>query len=398
MTTFEKLIAPLKAFFNEQGNQIDEKSGSKSLFFGDFTLKIVYAIISGLPSMRMLLSDLETNPKAISLGLKPTPYSTFRDGFSRFSVHCFKEMFLYVLKSYDWMRIQAVDELGIVKLVDGSLFPTLKSMYWASYKKSKNAIRLHLALDLNTMVTTEFIAQKANSSERAFLLSILEKGVTYVADRGYFSFELGNSIKKAEAFFLIRLKGNMKFKCVEMMQATSSRQLFPDCFRNITDQIIRFDNDGFGHDYRLVCFSVLQSQFMICTNRSDLTTLEIIMLYAYRWQVELLFKFLKRTMNAIHLFNHSENGANIQFYLFLITAMLQLRLRQVCQKETLRVIEQKKALEQINQYFGESPDKWIQSIAMPFYQHWKIGAHWLLALRNLIDHIFDDYVIDKLAN
>jgi hypothetical protein len=51
----------------------------------------------------------------------------------------------------------------------------------------------------------------------------------------------------------------------------------------------------------LVKFSVLQSDFIICTNRFDLTSLQIIMLYAYRWQIELLFKFLKRTLNGIHL-------------------------------------------------------------------------------------------------
>ena len=397
MTTFEKLTAPLKTFFDEQGNQIDEKSGSKSLFFGDFTLKIVYAIVSGLPSMRMLLSDLETNSRAIGLGFMPSAYSTFRDGFSRFAVGHFRKMFIYVLKSYDWMRIEGIDEVGIVKLVDGSLFPTLKSMCWAGYKKSKNAIRLHLAMDLNIMIPTEFIAQKANSSERAFLLSILEEGVTYVADRGYFSFGLGNSIKKAGAFFVIRLKGNMKFTCLEVLGITASKQIFPDCFYNIADQIIRFDNDGFKNDYRLVCFSVLQSEFMICTNRMELTTLEIIMLYAYRWQVELLFKFLKRTLNAIHLFNHSERGVNIQFYIFMITAMLQLRIKQICQQRMMQAVEQKKEMEQLNQYFGLSPEKWIKSIGSTFYQHWKISAHWLLALRNLADHTFDQYVIARLA-
>ncbi len=121
------------------------------------------------------------------------------------------------------------------------------------------------------------------------------------------------------------------------------------------------------------------------------------MLYAYRRQVELLFKFLKRTLNAIHLFNKSERGANIQFYIFMITAMLELRLMQICQQKTREAIQQKKELEELNQYFGVSPERWIKSIASPFYEHWKIGAHWLLSLRSLIDHIFDDIVIAKLG-
>ncbi len=62
MTTFEKLIAPLKTFFDEQGNQIDKESGSKSLFFSDFTLKLVYAIVMKFPSIRMLLLDLADFP------------------------------------------------------------------------------------------------------------------------------------------------------------------------------------------------------------------------------------------------------------------------------------------------------------------------------------------------
>ena len=88
--------------------------------------------------------------------------------------------------------------------------------------------------------------------------------------------------------------------------------------------MIQFDNDESGLIYRLICFEVLRSKFMICTNRVDLSTLQIIMLYAYRWQIELMFKFLKRTLNGIHLMNHSENGVNIQFYVLMIVSSQNL--------------------------------------------------------------------------
>jgi hypothetical protein len=138
------------------------------LFFSDFTLKMIYAIVMQVSSLRMLVTELDTSATALNLGFLMSPYSTFRDGFSRFAVHCFRDMFQHVLIGYDWMRLKAVDEVGIVKLVDGPLFPTLKSMCWASYKKNKNTIRLHLELDLNRMIPTEFLAQKANSCERTF--------------------------------------------------------------------------------------------------------------------------------------------------------------------------------------------------------------------------------------
>jgi len=398
MNTFEKLTAPLNSFFTEQGNQIDAESRSKSLFFSDFTLKMIYAVVMQVGSLRMLITELETSRSSIKLNLNPTPYSTFRDGFSRFAVKHFKNAFLHVLKSYDWMRLAAIDEVGIIKLVDGSLFPTLTSMCWATYKKSKNAIRLHLELDLNTMLPTEFLSQKANSSERAFLLSILKEGYTYVADRGYFSFKVGERITKAKAFFIIRIKANLKYTTLNKLVITNSSTKIPDCFSQISDQLIQFDSDEFKQKYRLISFTVLQSRFLICTNRLDLNTMQIIMLYAYRWQVELMFKFLKRTMNGIHLFNHSQNGVTIHFYLLMMVALLKIRIKQICQRKTEQVLQQKENMENLNDYFGHKPDVWINSIAEVFYHHWKIGKHWMARLRNLIDLEFDEVVINHLAN
>ena len=345
MNTFEKLTAPLNSFFTEQGNQIDQESRSKSLFFSDFTLKMIYAIVMQVGSLRMLITELDTSQNSIKLNFKPSAYSTFRDGFNRFAVKHFRQMFFYVLKSYDWMRLAAIDEAGIIKLVDGSLFPTLTSMCWATYKKSKNALRLHLEMDLNTMIPTEFLVQKANSSERSFLLSILKESYTYIADRGYFSFKVGNAITKANAFFVIRIKANLKFTTLADLKLTSTQTKVPECFTQISDQLIRFNSDEFEKEYRLVGFTVLQSQFLLCTNRFDLSTIQIIMLYAYRWQVELMFKFLKRTLNGIHLFNHSQNGVTIHFYLLMIVALLKIRIMQICQRKTRQVVQQKQHME-----------------------------------------------------
>lgn len=121
MKTFEKLVAPLNAFLDAQGNKIDKESRSKSLFFSDFTLKMIYAITMQVGSLRMLITELETNRSAMNLGFHSSPYSTFRDGFNRFAVKHFRQAFLYVLKSYEWMHLAGIDEVGIVKLVDGSL-------------------------------------------------------------------------------------------------------------------------------------------------------------------------------------------------------------------------------------------------------------------------------------
>jgi hypothetical protein len=91
-----------------------------------------------ISSLRLLVSDLQTNVIAQELHLPATPYSTLRDAFSRFESDYFKSAYLEVLQSYRGMSVKGIDEVGLVKLVDGSLFPTLKSMDWASYKKKES--------------------------------------------------------------------------------------------------------------------------------------------------------------------------------------------------------------------------------------------------------------------
>ncbi len=405
-TTFEEILAPLNKYLEEQGTQIDKQTGSRKLFFADFTKKLIYAFVMGIPTLRQLITDLETSDVSESLGLKQTPFSTMKDGFTRFPSKFFEKLYQHVLHSCDWVRIEAFDELGIFQLVDGSIFPTLRSMEWATYKKSKKAIRLHLSFELNRMLPVDFIGLKANSSERTFLLSILQTGITYVADRGYFSFALAAKIESAKAFFILRIKDNIKIgQSVDLRITCSQGQTMPLCFRNLTDQLVRFESDKLQKVYRLIQFEVLQSKFCICTNRLDLTTLQVIILYAFRWQIELFFKLIKRTINGLHLFNNTENGVNIQFYILMITAILQLRVKQVVtlisnenqitnQNMDIRSVNN---IEQIPTHNGYCPGLWIESLTSSLQSFWKIGCHWIRRLQNFITNPFDSKVIRKLA-
>ncbi|MFT5618302.1 MAG: hypothetical protein ACI85I_001534, partial [Arenicella sp.] len=68
MNTFEKLTAPLNAFLKGKGTQIDEESDSRTLFFSDFVLKLVYSVVMQISSLRLLISEFQTSPTASALG------------------------------------------------------------------------------------------------------------------------------------------------------------------------------------------------------------------------------------------------------------------------------------------------------------------------------------------
>jgi hypothetical protein len=189
-------------------------------------------------------------------------------------------------------------------------------------------------------------------------------------------------------------------------------------FRAISDQLIVCRNDPYRHIYRLVTFQVGETTFLLLTDRQELTTFQVIVLYAYRWQVELLFRFLKRTMHGIHLINHSEDGVTIQFYMLLSVALLQLHVKQqtVRQGESLTPapaqdtplvqdsippspLLSKNVFHDLSSNRPLShPYHFFEMIGDKLTTYWKLGIHWLYLLRSLLDHPFDDRAIELLGS
>jgi hypothetical protein len=397
ITVFALLLKPLEEIFSSISTKIDQESGSKKLFFKDFTEKLLFGVVYSVSSLRNLSLELQTNELCGRLGLSYTPFSTLKDGFSRFDSCHFRTLYDTVLSKTKLFNVPNLEGLGLFQVIDGSLFPTLIQMNWTKYRENKNAFKLHLSFNLNQMIPTEFWLKEGNSCERNFFINVLKEGITYIADRGYFSFELAHKILEKKAFFILRLKENMLYKIEKELPICYENM--PDCFKNINDSVIIFQNDPHLNKYRYVYFKVWNSEFYLLTNRLDLSTLNIITLYAFRWQIELFFKFFKRTIKGIHLMNHSENGLQIHFYLMMTWAILELNFKQTCQ-----------ALQTVNTFFSLvgkqknisnerniSPSSWIKNIAKMFYPFWKISKNWLTLLKNSLIKIPDDNLFRSFA-
>lgn len=381
---FFKLLHPIEAIINSLSPIIDQETLSQKLFFADFLKKLLFAYLEQVSSLRSLPIELKTNWKCAELGLSYTPFSTLKDGFSRFESKYFKEVFAAALALTKLKSVKAIDELGLFQVIDGSLFPTLMQMSWSEYRKAKNAFKLHLSFEMNRLIPTEFVVGSGRSSERIFLESVLEAGVTYIADRGYASFAVIAKVLKVNAYFIFRIKNNLLYQVQETLEVAVSE--LPKCFRQITDELIIFKNDKHQTVVRQIQFEVCQSKFRLITNRRDLTTLQVIVMYAYRWQIELFFKYLKRTLNGLHLFNHSQNGVEIQFYVLMTLALLLLKFKQDSQKQVTKKRIRSGKTEQLKE---ANPSEWIRKITEIFYDGWKISKSWLLIVKNSLTKTID---------
>jgi IS4 transposase len=404
-TTFDALCQPVDPFLDQHERDHPPHHREK-LHFREFVRSLVYHFVKVAESGRQLLTDIET--AAPELELDEMKRSTFFDAFQRFPVAWFAALLTFVLGTVVWQAIPELDALGKLYCVDGSLFPAIASMVWAEYTSKHQAIRLHLCFELNRMIPAHFLVDTGNSNEKKALLQMLETGVTYIADRGYLSFALLAAIAAAEAFFIIRAKINLVYTRVERLPVNLPSTV-QHLFRHVTDQRVRLTNAKGCPIYRLVSFWVGQEQYLILTNRLDLSTFQVILLYAYRWQVELIFRFLKRSLNGLHLLSHSKEGVMIHFYTLLLTALLELRLKQQCVKCYDALSPASDSAPGSNQpaiaglmvnpdcLAGARGNTFLATVGEKLHGYWKISKHWLVALRNLLARPFDYQILMVLG-
>jgi hypothetical protein len=380
------ILQPLLVLLKGEANNIDGDNKYKLSFY-PFTINILIGVIQGIGSIGKLVTHIKTLPNSNELELVKASKSMYSESFSRYSARHFKLIFMSLLKTLNYIPIPEIQTMGQFYLIDGSIFPVMKTMIWAKYKKGHSAIKLHLCFSLNLMLPVTFMTTDANYSEKEVLSQLIEEAITFIADRGYFKFRLFNEIVSRGAHFIIRGKTSMKYTIIgSFISEIPSQMLY--FISNISDVLIVFDNDKSHSKYRLISFSIMGDIYNLVTDRFDLATYQIIILYAYRWQVELIFRFMKRTLNGLHLLSHNPNGIEIQFTIYMIAYLLLVYTKQQCNikcKETNNSSTLTSDLEKAKSKSTRSNGYDLVTIlGKRLQEYWKISIHWLITLRNLL--------------
>ena len=119
-----------------------------------------------------------------------------------------------------------------VYALDASTIDLCLSMFpfpWASFRRTKGAIKLHTLLDLRGNIPT-FIHISDGKLHEVYTLDFLplEAGAFYVMDRGYLDFARLYAITQHSAFFVIRAKSNLKCRRVYSHQIDRNTGLICD--------------------------------------------------------------------------------------------------------------------------------------------------------------------------
>lgn len=324
---FDKLLAPLEPVL-AQLDQAPLSQAAEKLQFRLFVRLLFFRLFARIESARDLVTDLRCKPEAQRLGLTAVALTTLHDAFSRYPVAWFVRLHQHLVQTLPLWELPEVAALGQLWCVDSSRWPVATPLSWL-VAASASGVRLHLAWALNTWTPATFrlsYDRAPTKHERQILRALLETGVTYILDRGYLDLQLYLDCFAHAACFIVRERGNLCYRELSLIAPhLPARYSF---IAELRDAAIQLRRDASGTIFRLVSFRIGAHHFKLLTNRWDLTTAQVILLYAWRWQIELIFRAWKHTLGALHWINLSEAGIAMQFHILLMASLLWASLHQ----------------------------------------------------------------------
>ena len=341
-----------------------------------------------------------------ALHLPAIPRMTLSDGLRRFPPSLLRRALAALLAARDLPNNPELSFLGAVFAVDGSEFPIFNGMTLPKTNDSMDRVKLHLKLSLQRLIAVDFVLGTEEASERAAFRHFIEQGATYVLDRGYMAFALLRDCMSAQAFVVMRAYRTIAVETVRELPIHVPTYIAQH-WMDIRDRMVQSQHpDAAGLVFRLVEFTIGETTYKLITNHMELTTFQVMLLYAYRWQIELIFRFFKQTMRGMQVINIYPWGMENFFTAMVLTAILHSYFKQDClAAEGHRPpTDQELGQELPEVYHQRSADttrptaqlamaRFMEAANRRLALFWKIPKHWLATVAEYLYRPFTPDVI-----
>ena len=198
----------------------------------------------------------------------------------------------------------------------------LSVFWWAKFRQTKAAVKLHTMLDLRGDIPTFIQITDGKTHDVNVLDQItFEPSAIYLMDRGYLDFERLFKIQSASAYFVTRAKKNTAFRRIYSRQVDKQTGL--RC-----DQTIKLTTYYSAKDYpeklrRIKYFDKEHEKtYVFLTNNFEVSAIEIALLYKHRWKIELFFKWIKQHLKIKTFWGQTKNAVKTQIWIAICTYLL----------------------------------------------------------------------------
>jgi len=298
----------------------------KSFHSWDHLLALIFAQLSGLDSLRGVVAGWNANAHHhYHLGAAKLTRTTLADGNARRPVGVFTDTFAMLSGLAD--RKTRRDGEAMLRLIDSSPIPLGKLCDFATWNGRIRGLKMHPVYDpLGDRPTRVEVTLATVNDSQIGRKTPIEGGATYVFDKGYCHYGWWSQIHAQGAWFVTRPKRNVKFRLVKQRPCDVVEG---DGFRILADREVVFDSKGDSTLSMPLRRIEIERQdappIIVLTNDMTRSAVEIAALYKARWQIELLFRWIKQHLQLSRFLGNNHNAIQLQIIAAMI-AYLLLRL------------------------------------------------------------------------
>ena len=224
-----------------------------------------------------------------------------------------------------------------IKRYDSTMIATfshlLEGMKVGNTKLGKTQVKLTTEFTEGFLIKMAFFKDQAHLSEERALKEVIQDSAAtpmdvHVFDKGLKSRRTFDEFDEDHLLFVTRLNKSPRFNFIRPHWQDDALQ-DNDELEFIQDSVVQLYTNGhqiLDKHFRLVQYKVKKEDSMLyfLTNVWDLSALEIATIYRSRWDIEVLFRFLKQEMNLTHFVCNDTNAIQVMLYCTMIAAMLIL--------------------------------------------------------------------------
>jgi len=315
---------PKKAFNRLVGQHSADRYVKKLTAWNQFVL-LLYAQASCKDSLREIETGINTHGSSLyHPGVNSVARSSLSYANNNRNYEIYEKLFYVLFKQFKSVvsnnQFKFNNPLYIIDSTTVSL--ALSLFNWATYSKTKGAIKLHTILDSTTMVPEVINITAGKPSDisvaKQINFSWLRAGSIIVFDRGYIDYKWWSEFDQKNITFVSRTKKNQHIFVVGQHEKGLLEKGI------IADEVVAFGSydsfDKYEKNLRRVRYfdEKTQKEYEYLTNNFDLKASQIADIYKNRWQIELFFKWIKQNLKIKTFLGTSRNAVMTQIWIAMI--------------------------------------------------------------------------------